>query len=108
MTLDEAIEHCEEKSQCGTACGMEHKQLAEWLRELKVFRSNIKENELTKDDYILLLEKELEIYKAKCAGQAEQLKELEAKYNLIKSNYNTLMEVLANNTNKPKCNTGFL
>lgn len=39
MTLDEAIEHCEEKSQCGTACGMEHKQLAEWLRELKVFRS---------------------------------------------------------------------
>ena len=66
------------------------------------------DNELTKDDYILLLEKELEIYKAKCAGQAEQLKELEAKYNLIKSNYNTLMEILANNTTPPKCNTGFL
>ena len=64
--------------------------------------------ELTKDDYILLLEKELEIYKAKCAGQAEQLKELEAKYNLIKHNYNTLMEILANNTSQPKCNTGFL
>ena len=59
MTLDEAIEHCEEKAQCGTACGMEHKQLAEWLRELKMFRNPIKDNELTKDDYILLLEKEL-------------------------------------------------
>lgn len=35
MTLDEAIQHCEEKSKCGTACGMEHKQLAEWLKELK-------------------------------------------------------------------------
>ena len=33
MTLDEAIEHCEEKAQCGTACGMEHRQLAEWLKE---------------------------------------------------------------------------
>ena len=38
MTLDEAIEHCEEKAKCGDSCGMEHKQLAEWLRELKVFR----------------------------------------------------------------------
>lgn len=44
MTLDEAIEHCEEKSKCGTACGMEHKQLAEWLKELKVFRKIFKEN----------------------------------------------------------------
>lgn len=38
MTLDEAIQHCEEKSKCGTACGMEHKQLAEWLKELKNLR----------------------------------------------------------------------
>lgn len=64
--------------------------------------------QLTKDDYILLLEKELEIYKAKCAGQADQIKELEAKYNLVKRNYNTLMDILANNTTQPKCNTGFL
>lgn len=42
MTLDEAIEHCEEKAKCGDACGMEHKQLAEWLRELKVFRKIFK------------------------------------------------------------------
>lgn len=64
--------------------------------------------QLTKDDYILLLEKELEIYKAKCAGQADQIKELEAKYNLVQRNYNTLMDIFANNTIQPKCNTGFL
>ena len=38
MTLDEAIQHCEEKAQCGTVCGMEHKQLADWLKELKTLR----------------------------------------------------------------------
>lgn len=65
-------------------------------------------NELSKDDYILLLEKELEIYKAKCAGQANQIKELEAKYNLVQRNYNTLIEIMVNNTSQPKCNTGFL
>ena len=36
MTLDEAIKHCEEvaESKCDE-CGAEHRQLAEWLRELK-------------------------------------------------------------------------
>jgi len=36
MTLDEAIKHCEEiaYSKCDK-CGEEHKQLAEWLKELK-------------------------------------------------------------------------
>ena len=36
MTIDEAIKHCEEvaDSKCD-ACGAEHKQLAEWLKELK-------------------------------------------------------------------------
>ena len=38
MTLDEAIQHCEEKALCGDACGLEHKQLAEWLKELKGYR----------------------------------------------------------------------
>lgn len=31
MTLDEAIKHCEEVAE-------EHRQLAEWLRELKAYR----------------------------------------------------------------------
>ena len=35
MSLDEAIKHCEEKSCSNNACALEHKQLAEWLKELK-------------------------------------------------------------------------
>ena len=36
MTLDEAIKHCEEvaDTKCNE-CGNEHRQLAEWLKELK-------------------------------------------------------------------------
>ena len=41
MTLEEAIKHCDEVSnqQCN-ACGTEHKQLADWLRELKELRAD--------------------------------------------------------------------
>ena len=45
MTLDEAIQHCEEKAQCGTDCGMEHKQLADWLKELKSLRKKVEDLE---------------------------------------------------------------
>lgn len=37
MTLDEAIQHCIEKSD-RTECGKEHEQIAEWLEELKRFK----------------------------------------------------------------------
>ena len=37
LTLDEAIRHCEEKTDC-TQCGEEHRQLAEWLRELQKYK----------------------------------------------------------------------
>ena len=37
LTLDEAIKHCEEKTDC-TQCGEEHRQLAEWLRELQKYK----------------------------------------------------------------------
>lgn len=49
MTLDEAILHCEEKAVGCNKCAEEHKQLAEWLKELKTFKElknnmvNIKE-----------------------------------------------------------------
>ena len=43
MTLDEAIEHCEEKAKGCDSCSKEHKQLADWLRELKVFRKIFKD-----------------------------------------------------------------
>lgn len=49
MTLDEAIQHCEEKARCGDACGLEHKQLAEWLKELKGYRMR-EETKPTKED----------------------------------------------------------
>ena len=35
MSLDEAIEHCKEKSCGNNACASEHKQLEKWLTELK-------------------------------------------------------------------------
>lgn len=44
MTLEEAIRHCEEVAErCAVTdgnlkCEMEHRQLAEWLRELKELR----------------------------------------------------------------------
>ena len=37
MTLDEAIAHAEERAD-GTPCGENHRQLAEWLKELKKLR----------------------------------------------------------------------
>lgn len=41
LALKEAIEHCEEQAEkhCGDGCGMEHKQLAEWLIELRHYRN---------------------------------------------------------------------
>ena len=43
MTLEEAIEHCEEKACNNSACAAEHKQLAEWLKELQALRNNSNE-----------------------------------------------------------------
>ena len=37
MTLSEAITHCEKKIDC-TQCGKEHRQLAEWLKELQKYK----------------------------------------------------------------------
>lgn len=45
MTIEEAIQHCEEVAAGETeqgkcpACAAEHKQLAEWLRELVAIRA---------------------------------------------------------------------
>lgn len=42
MTLEEAIKHCEEvASSCNNKdCALDHRQLAEWLKELKSLRSS--------------------------------------------------------------------
>ena len=41
MTLDEAIQHCHEvaKSCENKECALNHEQLANWLEELKCFKS---------------------------------------------------------------------
>jgi hypothetical protein len=41
MTLDEAIQHAEEQGVDGNACAADHRQLAEWLRELKQFKLGV-------------------------------------------------------------------
>ena len=40
VTLDEAIQHCEEIVCEHNECASEHKQLAEWLKELKELKES--------------------------------------------------------------------
>lgn len=42
MTLDEAIKHCKEKACGNSQCNQEHKQLADWLKELKEYQEKIR------------------------------------------------------------------
>lgn len=49
--LDEAIQHCEEKEKEQAlngcfACAEEHKQLAEWLKQLKAIKEAYKTGEV--------------------------------------------------------------
>lgn len=52
MTLEEAIDHAEEvaKIECGK-CAEEHRQLAEWLRELKKLREQSKKGKWIRDGH---------------------------------------------------------
>ena len=63
MTLDEAIQHCEEEAECGDACGLEHKQLADWLKELKQAREELerKSRILDKIPWDMVIEAENEV-----------------------------------------------
>ncbi|WP_277408162.1 hypothetical protein [Lacrimispora xylanisolvens] len=47
ITIEEAIEHCEEKNNC-TECGLEHWQLGNWLKMLKGMSKKIHRNQLRK------------------------------------------------------------
>lgn len=43
MTLDEAIKHAEERASLSCdECAEQHRQLAEWLKELKQYREYFK------------------------------------------------------------------
>lgn len=46
MTIEEAISHCKEKACGNTECAAEHKQLAEWLTELKRLKDCSKPNDI--------------------------------------------------------------
>ena len=48
MTIEEAIKHCEENVCDNSECSLEHKQLAEWLKELQELkRNNTSNDEMT-------------------------------------------------------------
>lgn len=49
MTLEEAIEHCREKSCNNSECAAEHKQLAEWLTELKALKDGVASKDIEQE-----------------------------------------------------------
>ena len=57
MTLEEAIIHCKEKACDNTQCAIEHRQLAEWLEELKQYHKKRKKGGMvmTQEEKQLLL-----------------------------------------------------
>ena len=58
MVLDEAIKHCEDvaEDRCGCTedCVEEHRQLAEWLKELKELRAKDKPQTFTADGIVFM------------------------------------------------------
>ena len=53
MTINEAIKHCEDvASSQRNECGEEHKQLSEWLKELKCLRKVVDKKYLEGIDYL--------------------------------------------------------
>ena len=53
MTINEAIKHCEDiASYQYNECGEEHKQLSEWLKELKCLRKVVDKKYLEGIDYL--------------------------------------------------------
>ena len=46
MNIQEAIRHCDEKTNC-TECGQQHKQLGQWLRELLTYRATQSDERMT-------------------------------------------------------------
>ena len=67
MTLDEAIEHCEQNACCNTECVADHQQLKEWLLELKEKREIQKNNLNAKNEKPYLIENGERIFNPKSA-----------------------------------------
>ena len=79
MTLEEAIIHCKERACDNTQCALEHRQLAEWLEELKEYRKNAKRGNKMKAPnkiYVPILPRiENSIISEHCVGTAWENKE---------------------------------
>ena len=55
MTLNEAIKHCEEIATGTSECAVEHKQLAEWLKELEQYQKQKRKEEEKIDEMLEVL-----------------------------------------------------
>ena len=81
MTLEEAIKHCKEKGRGCDKCADEHRQLAEWLKELQSIKKNAIEQKpnWSEDDKMVRI-----IEDAICTNEAQQL--VKTKYGLELTN----------------------
>ena len=52
MTLDEAIEHCKEKSKGNCECAKEHEQLSQWLIDYKKLKENQNKRRVEDENYL--------------------------------------------------------
>lgn len=69
MTIDEAIQHCDEKAStvCGE-CAEQHRQLAAWLRELAAYRAA----DIWKIVCFMMARNAIRQQRSHCAGQHRQ------------------------------------
>lgn len=75
MSLEEAIKHCKEKACGNTQCAIEHRQLAEWLEELKKYKRGNKMKAPNKIYLPILPRIENSIISEHCVGTAWDNKE---------------------------------
>lgn len=61
MTLDEAIAHAEDVAdRCDTSCGREHRQLADWLKELRDMKSRNVGNSAAMREALITIRQQLQ------------------------------------------------
>lgn len=73
MTLDDAIQHCLEKSCDESECSKEHRQLAEWLMELKQYRAQFGKEEEPEFDQCEMCGKDISYGFSLCNKCGEQV-----------------------------------
>jgi len=79
MTLDEAIEHAEERAYGNDQCAKDHTQLADWLRELRQARITIDLLKILRDGWM----EDAQEYKAENSKLRELVRDM---YTIIHKN----------------------